>query len=243
MQLRRFRWMACVLGAAVMFLFSACGSGATSPKELRRLAGSREAVGARERTEGRLRGVVRAYADRTELALGLVEVRDNCKGGAAKEWFFQDGDDAVKINCSVSVTAYYGADPHRMGDVLEGILSEGDHSQSLVPFGHGDYRRKLVSYYRGHESNPLGAQAPEPAELSDRGQTLSWDSVRDKSPGRVIGEPEEWLLPQDPPVSRYLREPEAATVAGIRGRYGMVFRLELHAGYYGMFKDEKTKNL
>ncbi|WP_371792307.1 hypothetical protein OG285_25280 [Streptomyces sp. NBC_01471] len=226
----------------VLFAVSACSSEdrATSPEEVHKLAGSSDAVQARQQTEGNLLSVVRAYADHTPLTLALVTVRDTCHGGSAKEWFFQTGDDTYKIACSLGVTAYYGADPKRMGDVIDGILTAGDHHGSLISFGHDQYRRNLVDYYRGHGPNPAGPQAPEPSTLSDTSQSLTWDPVHDRNPPTRIQEPDQ-CLQNDPPVTRCLHEPESATVAAIRKKHGMVFKLELgSANYYKVYKNGRT---
>ncbi|MGA4967057.1 hypothetical protein, partial [Streptomyces pseudogriseolus] len=77
----------------VVLAASACSSEyrATSPKEVRALAGSPEAVTAREEAERNLRNIVEAYAEHTQLALGLVVVHDECIGGRARRWFDPDG--------------------------------------------------------------------------------------------------------------------------------------------------------
>ncbi|WP_328535412.1 hypothetical protein [Streptomyces sp. NBC_00344] len=226
----------------VPFAVSACSSEyrATSPEEVRTLAGSSEAVQARQREEARLRSVVRAYAD-TPLTLALVTVRDTCAGGSAKEWFFQTGDDTYRIDCSLVVTAYYGADPERMGDIVDAILTAGDRPGSLISFGHDQYRRNLVDYYRGHGPNPLGPHAQEPGILSDLSQSLTWDPVHDHNPHLLTQEPDRCIR-HDPPVTRCLHEPESRTVAAIRKRYGSVFGLELgSADYYKVFKSGRTR--
>ncbi|MDF3290160.1 hypothetical protein [Streptomyces silvisoli] len=227
-------------------ILSACSSSATSPKEMRKLAGSSQAVQARQKTEKRLRDVAQAYADHTPLALRLVVVRDTCQGGAAKQWFFQDGSDTYKIKCSMRITAYYGANPQRIGDVLDSILTAGDHDQTqpglpgdVIPFTHDDYHRKLVDYYQAHGPNPSGPHAQEPTQLFRSGQTLTWDPVHDHTP--LIEEPTGGV-DNDPPLTRFLREPESETVSDIRKQCGMVFRLELSppGDYYKVFKNGQT---
>lgn len=78
-------------------------------KEVRALAGSPEAVAAREEAERNLRNIVETYAEHTPLALGLVVVHDECIGGRARRWLDPDGEEPYKIRCSMRVTAYYGA--------------------------------------------------------------------------------------------------------------------------------------
>ncbi|MFH8786015.1 hypothetical protein [Streptomyces roseoverticillatus] len=231
--------------AAALFALSACTSAATSPKELRRLADSSQATQAREKTEMRLRAVVQAYADRTPLTLGLVVVRDLCQGGSGKQWFFQDGHDTYKIKCSMNITAYYGADRNRIGDVLDKVLTAGDRGQSqpgtpgsTIPFAHDNYGSRLVEYYRGNGPNPHGSDAPEPTQLFTSGQTLTWDAVRDRKPF-FIEEPPSGM-DNDPPVTRFLREPESRTVSDIRRKHGIAFKLEIgYVDYYKVFKRDQ----
>ncbi|MCC5475615.1 hypothetical protein [Streptomyces barringtoniae] len=223
----------------VVLALSACSSqdGATSPEEVRKLAGSARAVHARQAAQDRLRDVVQAYAEDTPLGPDMVVMRDTCFGGTAKQWLESNGDDAYKIRCSMRVSAYFGVDPKRIGSVLDGILAAGDRPQSLIAFGHDYYRSHLVGYYRGHGPNPSGPDAPEPTQLFDATQTLSWDPVHDRNPRLLVGEPEQ-CPKNDPPVTRCLREPESESVAGIRQRHGMVFKLELGSTeYYEVAKD------
>ncbi|MFD9487598.1 hypothetical protein ACFWBX_27250 [Streptomyces sp. NPDC059991] len=228
----------------LILALSACSaqSRATSPKEVRKLAGGAQAQQSRKAAEEHLRAIVNAYAKNTPLSLGLVTVDDMCAGGSAKQWFFPTGDDRYKIRCDMRITAYYGADPRRIADVLDGILAAGDDDSSdgapgsTIPFPHG---RALVNYYRGHGLNPSGPNAPEPALLSDPSQTLSWDTVR-SSQKKLVDEPD--LCPaNDPPVTRCLREPSTKTVADIRRQHGMVFKLAIaEITYYRVSKDGKT---
>ncbi|MFE6037060.1 hypothetical protein [Streptomyces sp. NPDC056452] len=232
-----------LLGLLLVLAVPACSAEdrATSPEEVRELAGGTEAQEARKEAETYLRTAVRAYDKNTPLVLGLTTVNDLCIGGAAKEWFFQTGDDRYRIRCSLKITAYYGADPKRIGDTLDAVLTAGDHDVSAfptgpIPFGHDDYRTRLVSYYRGRGPNPTGPDTPEPFQLFDPAQTLSWDTVRSspKTPVEETGPCTE----NDPPVTRCLREPASTTVADLRRRYGMVFKLETSASdYYLVFKD------
>lgn len=226
---RRTLWGA--VATVAVLAVSACSaqSRATSPKEVRKLAGSAQALHAREETESRLRGVVRAYADHTPLTLGMVVVRDTCLGGKAKQLFDSNGDDAYKIRCSMQVTAYYGAAPERIVSVLDGILAAGDHTGSGIPFTH-DANGTFVDRYRDH------AGGLEETELSIPWHTLSWDPVREHQPHLMIQEPDACPA-DDPPVIRCLREPEAQTVAALRKRYGMVFELDLiEPEYYRVSK-------
>ncbi|WP_327113033.1 hypothetical protein OG206_06205 [Streptomyces sp. NBC_01341] len=218
---------------------------ATGPEEVRELAGSTRARHSREGAEEHLRSVVRAYDEETPLALGLVSLDDTCAGGAAEEWLPSSEDDRYRIRCTVRMTAYYGGDPKRIANALEGVFTAGDREASgggaagAIPFGHDEHRERLVAYYEGRGPNPTGPDAPEPAQVSDPSQTLSWDTVRSDPPTRTAepGRP----AASDPPVSRHLREPASTTVADVRAHHGMVFRLELSAvEYYSVSKDGRT---
>ncbi|MER5895192.1 hypothetical protein [Streptomyces sp. NPDC001876] len=226
-----------LLGLLLVLAVPACSAEyrATSPEEVRELAAGTQAREDRNVAERHLRTAVRAYDTDTPLTLGLVAVNDTCIGGAEKEWFFQSGDDRYRIRCSMDITAYYGADPKRIGDVLEGVLTAGSHDVSAsppgpIPFGRDDYRGRLVDYYRGHGANPTGPNTPEPAHLFAPPQDLSWDTLR-SSPQTLVGERGQ-CAKDDPPVTRCLREPAAGTVADMRKRYGMVFELKISASDY-----------
>ncbi|MFI9101240.1 hypothetical protein ACIGXA_12015 [Streptomyces fildesensis] len=226
-----------------LLALSACTSAnrAPDPEEVRKLAGGSQAVHVRQQEEQNFRDVVRSYADHTSLTLALVTVRDVCRTGKAKELLDSGGDDTYKVACSLSVTAYFGADPAHVGDVLDSILTARNASGSRIPFGYDDFRTHLVAYYRGHGPNPLGPNMPETTFLSDQSQTLAWDPVHDHDPRSLIAEPER-CAPNDPPMTRCLREPSSGTVAAVRHRYGMVFRLELGAGdYYKVFKSGQVE--
>ena len=57
----------------------------------------------------------------------------------------------------------------------------------------------------------------------------------------LVEEPYAGLV-DDPPVSRVVRDPKTATVAAIRKRYGLVFKLELpYSDYYGVLKNGRTR--
>ncbi|MEV0185526.1 hypothetical protein AB0I54_40605 [Streptomyces sp. NPDC050625] len=239
------------LAVIVLLAVPACSTTpdrAVSDKRLRKLGESGQAVKARERAEQRLRDVARAYADRTPLWLGLVVVHDVCVPGSGPGWFFQQKTDNYKIACSMTITAYYGADPKHMGDTLDAILTAGDHARSrpdgsgsLIPFTHDDHGKRLVAYYRGHGPNPQSPQATEPTRLTLSGQTLTWDTTRGSTPRRLVEEPYAGLV-DDPPVSRVVRAPKTATVAAVRKRYGLVFKLELpYSDYYGVLKNGRTR--
>ncbi|WP_033284603.1 hypothetical protein [Streptomyces sp. NRRL F-525] len=230
---RKTLWGA--VATVVVVAVSACSaqSRATSPREVRKLAGSAQALQARERTESRLRGVARAYAEDTPLALGMLVVRDTCRGGRAKQLFDSNGDDTYKISCSMQVTAYYGAAPDRIVSVLDGVLTAGDRTGSDIPFTNDAYGA-VVDRYRDH------AGALEQTEMSASAHTLSWDPVRDHQPHLMIQEPDACPA-VDLPVTRCTREPEAQTVAALRKRYGMVFRLDLtEPKYYEVSKGGRS---
>jgi hypothetical protein len=229
-------------GLAVLLLLAltACSSGnrAVSPKVARTLAGSRQATEARQQAEQKLRKVIQAYADHTRLSLGLVAVQDTCQTGLRKQAFFQDGSDTYKIKCSMSVTAYYGANPHHMGDVIDSILTAGD-SDPQIPFTHDDTGKRLLAYYRGKGPNPNGPGALDPGSVFAWGDTLTWDPVRDPNPKRMVEEP--LTLRSDPPMQRFLHEPASGTVSAVREKYGMVFRLQLGSrDYYKVLKSGRN---
>lgn len=239
------------LAAFVLLAVPACSTTpdrAVSDKQLRKLGESGQAVQARERAEQRLRNVARAYADRTPLSLGLVVVHDVCVPGSGPGWFFQQETDDYKVVCSMNITAYYGADPRHMGDTLDGILTAGDHTRSgpagsgsPIPFKHDHHGKRLVAYYRGHGPNFQDPQAAEPALLATTGQTLTWDTTRSGAPRRLVEEPYAGLV-EDPPVSRVVRDPNTTTVAAIRKKYGLVFKLELpYSDYYKVLKNGRTR--
>ncbi|MEU7060255.1 hypothetical protein [Streptomyces sp. NPDC046197] len=203
------------LFALLLCAVTACAHGnrAVSPKEARALAGSSQTVEVRQKAEKRLRKMVRKYADRTPLTLGMVVVRDNCQTGKTKQPFFQDGSDTYKIKCWMTVTAYYGADPRHMDDVVDGILTAGA-SDPDIPFTHDETGSKLLAYYRNNGPNPNGPKALDPSEVFAWGGSLTWDPVHDHGPKRLVEEP--YAARNDPSVQRFLPEPESATVAGIR---------------------------
>ncbi|MGW1656347.1 hypothetical protein [Streptomyces atratus] len=232
---------------SLLLILSACSAQnrATSPKEVRNLAGSTQVQQSRKAAEEHLRSIVHAYDKNTALTPGFVTVNDMCVGGAAKEWFFPTGDDQYKIRCAMRVTAYYGADPHQIADVLDGIFTAGDRDSfagapgGTIPFNHDYYRRHLVAYYRGHGPNPTGPNTPEPAQVFDPSQTLSWDTVRSSQKKPV--EEHDLCVRSDPPVTRCLHEPASKTVADIRKQYGAVFKLEISvANYYQVSKNGKV---
>ncbi|WP_329041594.1 hypothetical protein OHT61_26255 [Streptomyces sp. NBC_00178] len=234
------------LGLLVALTGCSAQDRATDPAEVRELAGSTQARHSREGAEAHLRSVVRAYDEETPLTLGLVSLDDTCAGGTAADWLSSSEDDRYRIRCTLRVTAYYGADPKRIAQVLDGVFTAGDREAAAgggaagtVPFGHDEYRGSLVAYYAGRGPNPTGPGTPEPVQVSDPSQTLSWDTARSDPPTRA----EEPGPPaaSDPPLSRHLREPASTTVADVRARHGMVFRLELSSvDYYSVSKDGGT---
>lgn len=221
------------LSVVALFTLSACVTTpdhAVGERRLREIGNSDQAVRARERTEKRLRDVARTYADRTPLSPGLVVLHDICVSGSGPAWYFQQETTDDKVACSMSVTVYYGADPGHMGETLAGI-----------PLAHDDYGRRVLAYYRGEGPNPDGPKAPEPTRLGRQDRTLTWDTVRDTRPRKLIEEPYAGLV-DSPPVSRVVRTPKGTTVAALRRRYGMVFSLELASGtYYELLKNGRTR--
>ncbi|MFF5408555.1 hypothetical protein ACFY8K_37640 [Streptomyces misionensis] len=223
--------------AALMFLalaVSAC-SAEDQPvpeKTVRKLAGSPEAVSARQKSEAGLREVVQAYAEHTPLKLGLVVVSDDCWGGTAKGWLETRDSDLYKISCGLNVTAYFGADPKNIVSVLDGILTAGDQNVPGIEFNHAAYGA-LIDYYR----EPYNKRNPEVPSRDAVSQSLKWDPVHDRQwKPNFISEP-TGQCENDPPVKRCLREPSSATVAAIRKQYGMVFQLNLGSTYFKVMKN------
>lgn len=242
---RTARKIAAVLGAAAMLGVTSCSSGdrAISSEDLRKLAGSPKAVRARQEAEKRLMEVIQAYDKDTPLTLELVTVNDGCTPGSGGMW--PSGDDTYKIRCDMSVTAYYGAAPGRIGDVLDGVLSAGDRPPNgptpEIEFGHDFYyATKVVDYYRNHGPNPMGPNAPEPTQLSNGSQTLDWDSVYTEQRPIRIAQPPACVKP-DPPVTRCSHKPNSKTLTDIRRTYGMTFKLSMAGeNYFEVFKDGKS---
>ncbi|MFG3370612.1 hypothetical protein ACIPWY_38770 [Streptomyces sp. NPDC090032] len=220
------------LGVILMLVLASCGR-ATSEKTVHRLAGSPEAVRARQAAGSATRDVIAAWDTDTPLTLGLVVVEDSCAGGQAPELFFPSGADRYKIRCTMYVTAYFGADPRRVADTIDGVLSAGDRPGSPIPFGHDfQYARTVVDYYRGKAGDPQGPGTGEPKELFSAGTvTLNWDQVRAEGASALMEEPRT-CTPHDPPVRRCLREPATSSVADLRRTYGMVFKLTFPAKDY-----------
>lgn len=228
--------------SVALLAVSACSQdGATSPKTVRKLAGSAEAVKAREQEEQEIRNTITDWDAHTTLTLGLVTVDDSCMGGRAKELFSQDGDE-YKIRCTMYLNAYFGASPHHVSDTIDSILTAGDSDGSPIPFGHDFiYATKVVDYYRGKTGDPQGPGTGEPNQLfSAATVTLNWDQVRQSGKRELIEE-----LPacsqSDPPVHRCLREPASTSVTNLRREYGMVFKLTFPSrNYFIMYKDGQT---
>ncbi|WP_405913039.1 hypothetical protein OG760_20765 [Streptomyces sp. NBC_00963] len=228
--------------SVVLLAVSACSQNdATSPKTVRKLAGSAEAVRAREQMEQEYRKTITHWDAHTALTLGLVTVDDSCMGGRAKELFFQDGDDRYKIRCAMQVDAYFGADPRHVSDTIDGILTAGDPDGSPIPFGHDFiYATKVVDYYRGKTGDPQGPGTGEPNQLSGGPTvTLIWDQVRQKGKRELIEELPA-CAPSDPPVHRCLREPASTSVTNMRRKYGMLFKLTFSGDYFNVYKDGQT---
>ncbi|MFE2974103.1 hypothetical protein [Streptomyces sp. NPDC059258] len=228
---QRRPWIHRVIGLpftiVLVLVLAACGR-ATSEKTVRKLAGSPEALKARQEAELASRDIIAAWDAETPLTLGLVTLEDVCVGGSAQEWLFPTGADKYKIKCTMSVAAYFGADPRRMADTIDGVLSAGDRTGPPIPFNHEfHYARTVVDYYRGKTGNSEGPRTWEPMQLShDMTLTLSWDQVRSGHTGQLIEEPRP-CSPHEPPVRRCLNEPASTSVADLRREYGMVFKITM----------------
>ncbi|MFI1190256.1 hypothetical protein [Streptomyces californicus] len=239
---RRTTWMRRVFGlpfSIYLVLVLTARGRATSEKTVRKLAGSREALRARQEAESALRDVIAVWDAETPLTLGLVVLEDVCVGGSAPELFFSSGSDRYKITCTMSATAYFGADPRRMADTIDGVLSAGDRTgRPPIPFDHAfHYARTVVDYYRGETGDPQGPGTGEPTHLfSGMTLTLRWDQLRSGPTGQLIEEPRP-CGPHDPPVRRCLREPASASVADLRREYGMVFMITMpQKNYFTVWK-------
>ncbi|MCX4486611.1 hypothetical protein OG890_22180 [Streptomyces anulatus] len=229
-------WIRRVIGfpftVVLMLVLAVCGR-ATSERTVRKLAGSPEALKARQEAELASRDVIAVWAAETPLRLGLVLLEDVCVGGSATELFLPTGSDRYKIKYMMSVAAYFGADPRRMADTIDGVLSAGDRTGLRVPFNHEfHYARTVVEYYRGKTGDPQGPGTGEPTRLS-RGTilTFSWDQVRSGNTGQLIEEPGP-CSPHEPPVRRCLNEPASTSVADLRREHGMVFRITMPVRNY-----------
>lgn len=76
--------------------------------------------------------------------------------------------------------------------------------------------------------------------MSSPWHTLSWDPVRGDQPHLMIREPDPCPVGR-PPVIRCTHEPETQTVAALRKRYGMVFKLDLaEHEYYEVSKEGRV---
>ncbi|MFJ3579542.1 hypothetical protein [Streptomyces rubiginosohelvolus] len=228
---QRRPWIHRVIGLpftiVLVLVLAACGR-ATSEKTVRKLAGSPEALKARQEAELAGRDIIAAWDAETPLTLGLVTLEDVCVGGSAQEWLFPTGADKYKIKCTMSVSAYFGADPRRMADTIDGVLSAGDRTGPPIPFNHEfHYARTVVDYYRGKTGNSEGPRTWEPMQLSHgMTLTLSWDQVRSGHTGQLIEEPRP-CSPHEPPVRRCLNEPASTSLADLRREYGMVFKITM----------------
>lgn len=220
------------LSVVLVPALTACG-GATGEKTVRELAGSPEAAKARQEAESWSRDTIAAWDTDTPLTLGLVVLEDACAGGRAKEWFFPTGDDRYEIDCTLDVTAYFGADPRRMADTIDGVLTAGDRTGSPVPFAHDfPYARAVVDYYRGGTGDPQGPGTGEPRELfAAATATLNWDQIRGEGTRELIEEPRP-CAPPGPTARRCLHEPASTGVADLRREYGTVFELTLPTRQY-----------
>ncbi|MFJ4705970.1 hypothetical protein ACIP6I_14095 [Streptomyces anulatus] len=139
-----------------MLVLAACGR-ATSEKTVRKLAGSPDALKARQEVELASRDVIAVWDAETLLTLGLVVLIDVCVGGSTKELFFPKGSDRYKIKCTMSVAVYFWADPRKMADTIDGVLSAGGRTGPPIPFDHDfHYARTVVDYYRGKTGDPQG---------------------------------------------------------------------------------------
>ncbi|MET7290373.1 hypothetical protein [Streptomyces sp. NPDC005573] len=222
---RRTRWGR-IVSLAALFLSACSGPPATNVEEAGRLAESQVAKEARHRTEERLRATVREYVDHTSLHLGLLVLQDTCAPGAAKQWIDANGNDTYEVRCSMEVTAYFGADRRRIEAVLDELLTAGERAGSTTMFTHVTDER-ILDYYR----HPGRDGQTEPGVMAAPDRDLFWDTLYQDRPPVRVSEPRRCYHALPPP-NRCLKEPETATVAAIRQRYGIVFELPLHPQEY-----------
>ncbi|MFD5097563.1 hypothetical protein [Streptomyces albidochromogenes] len=178
--------------------------GSTSRYTARRLADSDTAQQARESAEARLRAIAHAYAESTPLVLRLLVVEDHCNRGMADWDLFKPVKPAYRLSCWMRLTAYYSS-PLSPDETITEILAAGEQALSSIPFTHDNT----------HEDNR--------GELTHAGHTLTWDH-----PGSPVPAPA-----QPANAYRFVCEPPAASLGGVRRRYGTVFALDLPpADYY-----------
>ncbi|MGW0565592.1 hypothetical protein ACWDZ4_34650 [Streptomyces sp. NPDC003016] len=178
--------------------------GSTSRYRAHRLAESDTAQQARQTAEARLRAIAHAYAESTPLVLRLVAVEDHYTRGMAGWDLFNPVKPAYRVACWMRLTAYYSS-PMSPAETITEILAAGEHALSSIPFTHDNT----------HEDRR--------GEMAHAGHTLTWDH-----PGSHVPAP---LQPAN--AYRFVCEPPAASLGGIRRRYGTVFALALPpADYY-----------
>ncbi|MET9518246.1 hypothetical protein [Streptomyces sp. NPDC002994] len=172
--------------------------GSTSRYRAHRLADSDTAQQARQAAETRLRAIAHAYAESTPLVLRLLVVEDHYTRGMADWDLFNPVRPAYRVACWMRLTAYYSS-PLSPSETITGILAAGEHALSSIPFTHDNT----------HEDKGDA--------LTHAGHTLAWDH-----PGSQVPEPA-----QPANAYRFVCEPPAASVGGIRRRHGTVFALTL----------------
>ncbi|GAA2923048.1 hypothetical protein GCM10010446_03980 [Streptomyces enissocaesilis] len=136
--------------------------------------------------------------------LRLVVLEDCYTRGMVGWDLFNPVRPAYRVSCRMRLKAYYSS-PLPSAEAITRILAAGEHALSGIPFTHDN----------AHEDRGGG--------MTHAGHTLTWDQ-----PGSQVPEPE-------PPANayRFVCEPSAASVGGIRRRHGTVFALTLPpAGYY-----------
>ncbi|MFI9582832.1 hypothetical protein ACIHCQ_13525 [Streptomyces sp. NPDC052236] len=177
--------------------------GSTSRYRAHRLADSDTAQQARQAAEARLRAIVHAYAESTPLVLRLVVVEDHYTRGMAGWDLFNPVKPAYRVSCWMRLKAYYSS-PLSSAEAINRILAAGEQALSGIPFAHDN--------------------APEDRRggVTHAGHTLTWDQ-----PGSQVPEPER---PAN--AYRFVCEPPAASVGGIRRRHSTVFALTLPLEHY-----------
>lgn len=178
--------------------------GSTSRYRAHRLAESDTAQQFRQAAEARLRAIAHTYAASTPLVLRLLVVEDHYTRGMADWDLFRPVKPAYRVACQMRLTAYYSS-PLSPAETITEILAAGEHALSSIPFTRDN--------------------TPEDQRdaLTHAGHTFSWDH-----PGSPVPAP---LQPAH--ACRFVCEPPAASLGGIRRSYGTVFALDLPpADYY-----------
>ncbi|MGW3495693.1 hypothetical protein [Streptomyces sp. NPDC001020] len=178
--------------------------GSTSSRGARRLADSDTARQARQAAEARLRAIAHTYAESTPLVLRLLVIEDYYARGMVGWNLFTPVRPARRVSCWMRLTAYYSS-PLPSAETISRILDAGTQPLFRYPLFTRNTAREDGRCDLTHVSHTLTGGQPD-------------------SP---VSEPER---PAN--ANRFVCEPPAASVGGIRRRYGTVFVLTLPSGGY-----------